>query len=109
MGIKDIENRTWKTNYRGPILIHAAKTIEDDYVSLLEFPCDVDEAKAMIKPRRGVIVGKVDLVDIVEAHDSMWFSGPYGYVLRNAVRYDIPFPAKGRLHFFETELPKGYR
>ena len=24
-GIKDIENRTWKTNYRGRILIHAGK------------------------------------------------------------------------------------
>lgn len=23
---KDIENRTWATQYRGPVLIHAAKT-----------------------------------------------------------------------------------
>jgi hypothetical protein len=25
-GFKDIENRSWKTNYRGPILIHAGET-----------------------------------------------------------------------------------
>ena len=25
-GIKDIENRTWKTSFRGRVLIHAAKT-----------------------------------------------------------------------------------
>ena len=25
-GVKDIENRTWKTKYRGKILIHAAAT-----------------------------------------------------------------------------------
>lgn len=24
-GLKDIENRTWKTNFRGRVLIHAAK------------------------------------------------------------------------------------
>lgn len=24
-GIKDIENRTWRTGYRGPVLIHASK------------------------------------------------------------------------------------
>ena len=25
---KDVENRTWFTTYRGPLLIHASKTIE---------------------------------------------------------------------------------
>ena len=25
-GLKNIENRTWKTNFRGRVLIHAAKT-----------------------------------------------------------------------------------
>jgi hypothetical protein len=25
--VKDVENRTWSTRYRGPILIHASRTI----------------------------------------------------------------------------------
>ena len=31
-GFKDIENRTWATNYRGPMLIHAGKSF--DYSAL---------------------------------------------------------------------------
>jgi len=27
-GYKDVENRTWSTKYRGPILIHAGKTLD---------------------------------------------------------------------------------
>ena len=29
-GLKDIENRTWKTNFRGRVLIHAAKVSVKD-------------------------------------------------------------------------------
>src|SRR6267378_3713180 len=32
-GVKDVENRTWSTRYRGPVLIHASRTadkISDD-------------------------------------------------------------------------------
>jgi hypothetical protein len=28
-GIKDIENRTWPTRYRGPVLIHASQRADD--------------------------------------------------------------------------------
>ena len=27
-GIKDIENRTWKTSYRGKLFIHASKSFD---------------------------------------------------------------------------------
>ncbi len=27
-GLKRVENRTWSTNYRGPLLIHAGKTVD---------------------------------------------------------------------------------
>ena len=27
-GLKDVENRTWRTDYRGPVLIHAGMKIE---------------------------------------------------------------------------------
>lgn len=32
---KDVENRSWATGYRGELLIHAGKTIEDDAVDIV--------------------------------------------------------------------------
>ena len=29
-GYKDLENRTWRTDYRGPLLIHAGMRVETD-------------------------------------------------------------------------------
>lgn len=35
-GYKDIENRSWRTNYRGPVLIHASAAMPtwSDWVSI---------------------------------------------------------------------------
>lgn len=35
-GYKDVENRDWRTNYRGRILIHAPKKIES--IAILSLP-----------------------------------------------------------------------
>ena len=100
---KNIENRTWPTTYRGPILIHAANamTVKElrtwwQFVELMKLckPADyVDD--------RGGIIGSVDLVDCVTAHKSPWFFGPYGFVLANPE--PLPFnPCKGRLGIYDT-------
>ena len=52
-GLKEYEFRTWKTNYRGEILIHAGKGIDKDamkkFESLkLEYPTGCIIAKAKI-------------------------------------------------------------
>ena len=98
---KDVENRSWTTRYRGPVLIHAAKKwgpderadlawVEDATASKLE---DVD------RPLLGGIVGRAEIVDCVSEWDSKWFFGPYAFVLRNAE--PLPFkPCRGRLGFF---------
>ena len=81
---KDIENRTWRTRYRGPLLIHAGKSIDAAY---RREDCDGMDF--------GGIVGVVDLLDCVEASDSRWFTGPVGWVLGNP--RDLPFLAsRGR-------------
>ena len=36
-GLKDIENRTWRTDYRGPVLIHAGMKIEPIDADLREW------------------------------------------------------------------------
>ena len=38
-GVKDVENRTWRTEYRGPLLIHASA--QEDRSAKLESLCPV--------------------------------------------------------------------
>ncbi len=98
-GVKDIENRTWPTNRRGPLLIHASRQWDDsDYAHLF------GEKKDFVF---GALIGIVDLVDCVTHSYSDWFEGPYGLVLENAKKFIEPFFCKGRLRFFVPDIPKG--
>lgn len=107
---KDIENRDWSTKRRGPICIHAAKGMTGDEfngfvrtihgVSLVRpFPPGAAVPLASELPRGG-IVGTAEIVDCVEASESPWFFGRYGFVLRNVQAVDF-IPVKGALGFFD--------
>jgi hypothetical protein len=93
-GFKDIENRTWPTRYRGPVLIHASLRPDD---------IGSDEIKRRFgvrlegDPPRGGIVGMAKIVDCVRPHHSRWYApGCYGFVLANS--RPLPFvPWKGAL------------
>jgi len=80
-GTKDIENRSWATNYRGPFLIQASLNI--NRLACRRHKLEIDELEA------GGIVGMAEIVDCVTEHRSSWFEGPYGFVLRN--RRSLPF------------------
>lgn len=98
-GGKDIENRTWKTKFRGNLLIHAAKN--DDKEAMGRF---VNEG--LINPDeliRGAIIGMVRVVDCVEQSDSKWFQGPFGWVLKSPVQL-TPIYCKGKLSLWEHNL-----
>jgi hypothetical protein len=106
-GFKDIENRVWKTFFRGELLIHAGKIIDDSSFewikSVLVDPFIYNRMIHEAKINRGGIVGKATLVDCVQKHESKWFTGPNGFVLKDAS--PLPFmPCKGKLSFFETEI-----
>lgn len=100
---KDVENRDWPTRYRGPVLIHAAKAWgEEERLTLLHLVSEglVPDTQ---KPETGGIVGRAEIIDCVTSMDSPWFSGPYGFVLRNAK--PLPFqPCRGALGFFEPNF-----
>jgi hypothetical protein len=111
-GGKDIENRTWKTDYRGEFLIHASKTMtRSDYEAAYIFCCGLPAEFAkftfpsfdeMLK-QRGGIVGKAKIIDCVRQSNSPWFCGDYGFMLTNPE--PVPFrPLSGKLHFFEATL-----
>jgi hypothetical protein len=90
-GGKDIENRGWRTLYKGPLAIHAGARMH----TFTEMP-----PRTAAVPDDLVfsaIVGVVDLVDVVEASRSKWFGGQFGWVLRNARPLARPIPCAGRL------------
>src|SRR5215469_18557457 len=61
-GSKNIENRSWPTNYRGPVLIHASLKIDKQ-------PC-VDHGLDPTKLETGGVVGIAEIVDCVTTHRS---------------------------------------
>ena len=100
---KDAENRTWRTDYRGPLWIHTGKGFDDEgYAWLIKHQKELD---ILVPPlsilHRGVILGKADLVDCVTESDSLWFFGPYGFVLDEPILFGWPTPYKGQLGIFE--------
>lgn len=106
---KDIENRSWPTKYRGPLLIHAASSMSAaEYGDFAEFLCaEIKEAHmpspSELRATLGGIIGVVDLVDCVQHSKSPWFVGDYGFVLSNP--RPLPFvKVKGRLNLFDVYL-----
>lgn len=108
-GIKEIETRSWKTNYRGKIYIHASlkKVSKKDerinnLVSLLE---DKDF-------KYGHIIAEAELVDCIYMDEQFlkeikknnqeyicgeYSLGRYAWKLSNIKVLDKPIPAKGNL------------
>ncbi len=97
-GYKNIENRSWRTNYRGPFLVHAGLKLENEAYDQVADRFDI-QLPPPGEIERGGIVGQSTILDCVENHDSPWFFGPYGFVLDNSK--PLPFrPMRGRLGFF---------
>lgn len=98
-GYKDIENRDWPTKLRGRFAVHAGKKMDTagyEYVKR-EFP----DVPLPTQFKTGGVIGFAEVVDCVTASDSRWFSGVYGFALRNAAPC-TPFPLRGQLGFFDV-------
>ncbi len=111
VGEKDVENRTWRTSYRGPVLIHASLRVvphDDAFLASELRACGYDWPDTLLT---GGIVGVATLVDCVTESDSEWFDGPVGWLLEDA--RPIPFfRLTGRLGLFEVPddiLPEAVR
>lgn len=107
-GHKTVENRTWRTNNRGAVLIHASKGMTRmEYAECRTLAWAVDppiDLPAFEEMERGGIVGQAVLTACVQQHDSRFFYGPWGFVLADAK--PLPFrPYKGQLGFFEVPAP----
>lgn len=107
---KTIENRTWGTDYRGPLWIHAAKphgqlgTVEigaaiDNLEDHLGLAAEFIEDQLVY----GAILGVVDLVICrprerlqVAPEKRAWAGGPWCWVLARPRRLIEPIPYRGR-------------
>jgi len=92
---KNIENRTWRTHFRGLVAIHSSQKMDSD-IEVSE-----KEKKQLVF---GAIIGIAEVVDCVKEHRSKWFYGPYGFVLKNPIPLKKPIPCKGYLGFWEVPL-----
>jgi hypothetical protein len=110
MGQKTIELRTWSTRYRGLLLIHAAKKIDDPAINCLGLQNSGLET--------GCLVGAVELVDVIKmAPDTLRRRqrehrsyGPfsrdmYGFVLEAPQVFSEPIPISGSLGIFNVTGP----
>jgi hypothetical protein len=102
---KDVENRSWKTNYRGRILVHVSKNPHRNYRDIFNkvFLPNLTEGEweEMNREWCGRIIGSVELVDCVRDHNSSWAEpGQWHWVLKDP-KPCKPIPAKGALGLWE--------
>lgn len=116
-GAKRVENRTWTTNYRGPLAIHAGAN--RDVTGAVKWLTE-NELPAPSDPPYGAILGVVNLIDVIRSDDAeglarhgltadKFVEGPFCWVLSNPRPLEAPLPYTGQLGLFslpaEVVLP----
>jgi len=111
LGVKWVETRSWPTNYRGWLVIHAAKrfTLEEREICLI-WPFDEALKAAGVSMLAdlplgaGLCVARLDAVtpteacvalDKVERSLGNYQPGRYGWVFGEIRSFDEPIPARG--------------
>ena len=107
-GIKDVENRSWKTNVRGRVLIHSSKKISKSIISIEQknhILFDINK-----KMKFGSIIGSVEIVDCIINSNSIWAEkGTYHWILKNPILFDAPIEnIKGKLNFWNYDIDNLY-
>lgn len=106
-GIKDIENRTWRTNYRGRILVHAPERV-DEGLSFTVSQSTSIYIYGELKPfHTSAILGTVEIVDCVRGSNSIWAeTDVWHWVLRDPVLFNEPILGiPGRLSLWDWDGP----
>lgn len=114
-GLKEYEFRTWKTNYRGEILIHAGKAVDKKAMKKYEY--------LGLEYQKGCIIGKTTITDCIKIDDdarkmlkeknSIIYSNiidnkdwnGYGFKLENVEKLEN-IEVCGKLSFWEFDYPQ---
>lgn len=110
-GYKKYEFRSWKTNYRGKVLIHAGLGIDSD---------KLDRFKNYgIEYSKGAIIGEAEIVDCIlvdkefneelrkinpTVYDKSNYTETYAWKLDNVKKYDDVIYVKGKLGLWNYEM-----
>ena len=110
-GYKKYEFRSWKTNYRGKILIHAGMGLENDMA--LKFK------NYNLEYLKGAIIGEAEIVDCIlvdeKFNEELRKINPivygrsnhvetYAWKLENIKKYSEPIYIKGKLGLWNYEM-----
>lgn len=98
---KDVENRTWLTRITGRVMLHASQKYDHEGAKWIEENFGIVPPGQNDLPRGG-FVGSVEIVGCVDKMASKWFSGPFGFVLKDPIEVEYQ-ASKGRLGFFNTD------
>jgi hypothetical protein len=103
-GHKRYENRTWSTAYRGPLLIHAGKSL--DSFPAAERLCRSLGITLPDEFAFGAILGTVEMTDCTTADSVVddFASGPFCFHLANPVAFPSPIPWRGALGLIEPSI-----
>lgn len=120
-GIKDIENRTWRTKFRGRIYIHAPAKIDKDpnvdtpmriKAMRIFYRNNHDKREDFLNNTWGPlwdnqftssIIGSVEIVDCIRDSKSVWADPDcWHWVLKDPILFDNPIlNVKGKLSLWE--------
>lgn len=135
IGAKRVETRSWRTEFRGQIAIHAAKGFPDD----ARYTVTVEPFQSVLRAAMGrdivtgahlptaCIIALADLVEVrrfdeasrdrvrsrsargdlpqYEADFGDYGLGRFGFVLENVVKLARPVPARGMLNLWNVPTP----
>ncbi|RXH05192.1 hypothetical protein [Bradyrhizobium vignae] len=80
--LKDVENRSWATTYRGPVLIHATQRPDAIRPDEIERRFGV---RLACEQQLGGVIGITEIVDCVRPHLSRWYApNHFAFVLHNS-------------------------
>jgi hypothetical protein len=95
-GTKEVENRSWRTNYRGRLGIHAGVRIDLDGLDACGHLLAGDLPM-------GALIGSVMLLDCIEDSRSKWaVPGMWHWILADPKKLARPRRMPGRMGLWET-------
>jgi len=120
-GVKRIETRSWATEYRGPLVIHASKKVSREQIEI----CHRDPFRSALRAcgidrwqdfKLGAAIGTVTLVDCrriesdadVPSDDDpeYWFGnyapGRFGWILKRPEVFATAIALRGRQGLFDV-------
>jgi hypothetical protein len=111
-GGKDVENRSWDTAYRGPILIHASSyrftgANLDEVREYIRHYSGLPDKHIPLEFPRSQMLGVVELVDCITDARSPWaIDGEIHWILRNPRPLAAPvLNVNGKLNLWKWVAP----